>query len=212
VNDSTRHISVNAEQMSVNHIALFRILVGTETFKEKQMNFAKSKLSRVILAGTSGTLSLMAVAIIVSPVALAEDAGWYMGGNVGYSQADIDDGKINSSLLGSGFSSTIIDDDENSTDYKIFGGYQVNRYFAMEAGFFELGHFGFTATTIPPGTLTGEILVRGINFDLVGILPISDKFSAFARAGVTRAESEADFSGTGAANVINANHSEYDNK
>jgi len=188
------------------------VLVGTAIFKEKRMNFAKSKLSRAILAGTSGTLSLMAVAIIASPVALAEDDGWYIGGNVGYSQADIDDERINSSLLGSGFSSTTISEDDNSTDYKIFGGYQVNRYFAMEAGFFELGDFGYTASTVPPGTLTGEILVRGINFDLVGILPISDKFSAFARAGVTRAETEADFSGTGAVNVINANPSEYDNK
>lgn len=175
------------------------------------MQLSKTKLSRAILAGTSGSLSMLALAMIASPAVAADDNSSYLGANVGHSQAEIDAEKINSNLLGSGFSSTSISEDDTSTDYKIFGGYQFNRYFAVESGFFELGSFGYKATTVPPGTLNGDIKIRGINLDLVGILPITDKFSAFARAGVTRAESKDRFSGTGAVTVIDTNPSEYDN-
>jgi OOP family OmpA-OmpF porin len=47
-----------------------------------------------------------------------------------------------------------------------------------------MGKFGFTATTVPAGTLSGNIQLKGLNLDAVGILPITEKFSAFGRAGL----------------------------
>lgn len=162
-------------------------------------------------AKVSSVLGLMALAVVACPMAAADDVnGWYVGGNVGRSFATIDDDRINASLLGAGFASTRIDDDDRSTGYKIFSGYQFNRNFAIEGGYFDLGTFGYKATTVPAGTLSGEAKIRGLNLDLVGIVPMTDKLSAFGRVGVTHAQTKDSFSGTGAVRASNPNPSKTD--
>jgi len=162
------------------------------------------------LAKTSGTLGLVALAAIAGPPAMADDTGWYGGLNIGQSRAKIDDAKITSTLLGAGLNTTSITDDNHDTGYELFGGYRFNRNFALEGGYFDLGKFGFTSTTVPAGTLNGEIKLRGLNLDAVGILPITEKFSAFGRVGANYAEAKDSFSGTGAVNVIRPSPSKSD--
>ena len=169
------------------------------------------KLARAKLARASGTLGLAALAVIASPFAAADDtAGWYVGANVGQSKAKIDDVRITNSILGAGFTSVSLTDDDRDTGYKIFGGYQFNKNFALEGGYFDLGKFGYTATTLPAGTLNGNIKLKGLNLDAVGILPITDKFSAFGRVGVNYAQAKDSFTGTGAVSVLNPNPSKND--
>ena len=154
--------------------------------------------------------ALLALAFIISPLAMADDAMWYVGANVGQSRAKIDDPRISASLLGSGFASTTIADDDSSTGFKLFGGYQFNRNVALEGGYFDLGKFGFKATTVPTGTLDGRIRLRGVNLDLVGRLPVTDKFSVFGRVGVNYADARDNFTGTGAVRVLDANPRKHD--
>lgn len=161
-------------------------------------------------ARASGRLTLVAAAIMASPFAWADASGWYGGASIGQSTAKIDDPRITSGLLGSGFTSVIISDNDRDTGYKIFGGYQLNKNFAVEGGYFDLGGFGFTATTLPAGTLNGHIKLRGIHVDLVGSLPITPKFSVFGRVGANYAEARDTFSGTGAVVVLNPNPSVFD--
>ena len=162
------------------------------------------------LAKASGTLSLAAIALMANPLVSAAEPGWYGGANVGQSRASIDDERITRSLLGSGFATTTMDKDESGTGAKIFGGYQFNRYLALEGGYFSLGKFGYTANTLPAGSLSGDIRVQGLNLDLVGILPLTDKFSAFARAGVIHAQARDNFSSTGLVNRAASSPSKRD--
>jgi len=162
------------------------------------------------LARTSGTLGLAALAVVCSPIALADDIGWYGGISVGQSSAKIDDAKITSNLLGGGFASASVSSDDSDNGYKLFGGYRLNRNFALEGGYFDLGKFGYTATTVPAGTLTGTIKLRGLNLDVVGIVPINEKFSAFGRIGLNYAEARDSFSGTGSVTVLNPSPSKRD--
>lgn len=155
------------------------------------------------LAKASGTLGLAALAVIASPFAVADDLGWYGGLSIGQTRAKINDPRIASGLLGEGFTTTSIDDDARSNGFKLFGGYKLNRNFAVEGGYYDLGKFGFTATTVPAGTLSGKIQVKGLNLDLVGILPLTENFSAFGRAGLNYAQARDSFSGTGAVTVFN---------
>ena len=157
------------------------------------------------LSKFSRALGLVGLAALSGTGVSAQDAGWYGGANLGRSAATIDDARINSSLLGSGFSSSTIVDDDRSTGFKAFGGYQINKNFAVEGGYFDLGKFGYTATTVPAGTLNGNIRLRGLNLDLVGIVPLTDKFSVFGRAGLNYAQARDSFSGTGAVLVTNPN-------
>lgn len=158
----------------------------------------------------SGTLGLMAVALLASPLAAAQDPHWYGGLNIGQSRAKIDDQRITGNLLSRGFTGVSILDDDRDVGYKLYGGYQFNRNFALEGGYFDLGKFGFTATTVPAGTLNGNIRLRGFNLDAVGILPITEKISALGRVGVNYAEARDRFSGTGAVTVANPNPSKRD--
>jgi OOP family OmpA-OmpF porin len=95
---------------------------------------------------------------------------------------------------------------KNETDmaYKIFGGYQFNRNIAVEAGYFNLGKFDFTSTTVPAGTYHGQIKLQGANVDLVGTLPLTQRWSALGRAGIQYANARDSFHSTGAVRIPNA--------
>lgn len=160
------------------------------------------------LSRTFRTLSLAGVAAMSSPFAIAADSGWYIGANAGQSNARFDTARINDALVAAGSTSSSIEEDDRDTGYKLFGGYKLNRNLAFEGGYFDLGKFNFTSTTVPSGTLSGTIKVRGVNLDAVGMLPFSDRFSGFGRVGVQYAEAKDSFAGTGAVTVSNPNPSE----
>ncbi len=158
-------------------------------------------------ARKTGTLSLAVLAAIVSPFAVADDAGWYGGANVGQSRAKIDDPRIAAQLLGAGLTTTSMVDNSRDTGYKLFGGYRVNKNFALEGGYFNLGQFGYTTTTSPLGRLNGNIKLQGVNLDAVGMLPLSEKFSAFGRVGLNYAQARDNFTSSGFVTVPNPNPS-----
>jgi OOP family OmpA-OmpF porin len=162
------------------------------------------------LIRTTGALGLVALAVMTGPLAVAQESGWYGGANVGRSGATIDDARITSGLQAQGLATSAMTDRDRDTGYKIFGGYQFNRNWAVEGGYFDLGQFGFTSNTVPTGTLTGDIRLKGLNMDLVGTLPVTERFSVFGRAGLNYAEASDRFSGTGAVHVINPNPSQRD--
>jgi OOP family OmpA-OmpF porin len=158
-----------------------------------------------------GAAGLIAAACLAgSPVLAAEDQGWYIGANIGQSAAKLDHARIYESLANSGVTVTSIDDDDRDLGYKLFGGYQFNRNFALEGGYFDLGEFNLNAQTQPPGTFNGNIGVRGINLDAVGMLPFSERFSGFGRVGLTYAEADTSFAGTGLITVLDSNPKEKD--
>ena len=159
------------------------------------------------IAKTAGTLGLMGCAVMNSPLAVADDSGWYAGANIGQSRAKIDDARITAQMLVAPTTAVSIIDDNRDTGYKLFGGYRYNKSVAVEAGYFDLGQFGFTATTAPAGTLTGKIKLKGLNLDAVGTLPLTEKFSALGRLGLNYAQTRDSFIGTGAATVLNPNPS-----
>jgi OOP family OmpA-OmpF porin len=134
--------------------------------------------------------------------------GLYGGASLGPSRAKIDDPRITASLVNNGFVVNSLTDDNHSFGGKVFGGYQFNKHFAIEAGAFSLGSFGYQATTTPVGTLDGVAKVRGLNLDLVGTLPITSQFLAIGRIGVTYAEAKDRFNSSGMVVVNNPSPSE----
>ncbi|MGB4344359.1 MAG: OmpA family protein [Moraxellaceae bacterium] len=161
-------------------------------------------------AKTSLALALASVAALTSTAAVSEDQtkGWYGGFNIGQSRATIDDERIIAELLNSGLSTTSLTNDDRDTGFKIFGAYQFNKNIAIEGGYFDLGEFGYSAVTSPPGTLAATMKARGLNVDVVGILPLTEKLSAFGRAGVNYADVKDSFSGSGAVTVLAPSPSE----
>jgi OOP family OmpA-OmpF porin len=150
---------------------------------------------------TPALLGIAALAALAAPAAMAQGTGWYAGGNIGRTGATIDDDRIRGGLAGQGLVTNSIEDRERDNGYKVFGGYQFNPNFALEAGYFDLGKFGYTARTTPAGSLTGDMSVKGLNLDLVGTLPLTERLSVLGRLGVTSTRTEGDFRSTGSARV-----------
>ena len=151
--------------------------------------------------------SLAAIGCLGATAAAAQDGSSYFYGglSVGQSRARIDEDRISAGLLGAGLTTTAMSRDERDTAYKVFGGYQLNRYVGVEAGYFRLGEYGFTATTTPAGTLTGRIRLQGANVDLVGTWPLTDRLAAIGRVGAQYAQARDTFSGTGVVSVLDPN-------
>lgn len=150
-----------------------------------------------------GLVALAVLGTVSSSWVIAQDetTGAYIGGNVGRTRADFNNDSINRTLAGQGLAVRSMTEDDSGTGYKAFGGYQLNRNFAIEGGYFDLGRFNYAFDTTPAGTFNGNTRVRGLNLDLVGILPLSDRFSVFGRAGAAYAQSRANFTSTGAVPV-----------
>ncbi|MEP6506071.1 MAG: outer membrane beta-barrel protein [Betaproteobacteria bacterium] len=155
------------------------------------------------LAGLAGLASL-----VTAPAFAESDPGYFYGGaSIGQSRAKIDDARITAGLLSQGLVTSAMSNDERALAWKAFGGYQLNRYVGVEAGYFSLGHFGYTSTTVPAGTVDGRIRLHGINLDLVGTLPVTERLSLLARVGAQHASARDSFHGSGAAVVLTPNAS-----
>jgi OOP family OmpA-OmpF porin len=174
-------------------------------------------MKTIDFASASGRVCLLAVALLVSPLATADGpidwSHWYIGVNAGVSQATIDDAAIEAALLANGFTTNSIVDDDGDIGWKLYGGYRFNKYLALEGGLFDLGGFGFDATTTPAGTLNGAAEFSGYNIDLVGYLPFGDTntWSAFGRIGYGSTEANSSFSSTGAVTVLQPSANERSN-
>jgi OOP family OmpA-OmpF porin len=164
------------------------------------------------------TLTALACAILASQAASAgEDtfinpdwanSAWYIGAGIGQSRAKIDDDRLIRSLTANGATLNGFTTDERATGGKLYVGKQLNQYFAIEAGVFDLGKFGFNSSTSGNGVLNGEVGFRGVNLDLVGQLPLSQRFSVYGRLGMNYAKASAHFTGNRLFAVTDPNPSE----
>lgn len=163
------------------------------------------------------TLNLFACALLFSQMAQADepwtnpewaDTAWYIGAGAGRANTTIDKDRLVRGLMENGASSVTFGSTERDTAYKLFMGKQLSKYFAVEAGYFDLGKFGFNASTTPPGSINGEVGFRGFNLDLLGQLPLTERFSLLGRVGAHYTRADAHFSGNRLFAITNPNPTE----
>jgi OmpA-OmpF porin, OOP family len=132
-------------------------------------------MTRKVKAGLAvlGFASAMALA---TP-ALAQDTGFYAGLSIG--QSAVDDACTG--IGGPGVSC-----DDKDTAWRILGGYQFNRNFAVEVGYSDLGEVSASG---PGGSASIES--TAIEVVAVGMLPIADRFSLYGKIGMYRGETDA---------------------
>lgn len=114
-----------------------------------------NKLSRALLS-----------AVLLGSVAFgaqaAEPKGFYAG--VGAGQSSVDEQRY----------------DDEDTAFSVFGGYQFNGWFGLEAGYSDLGKLE------PRGNLGRPLEAGSVSLTAVATVPFTDKFSGYAKAGVQR--------------------------
>jgi OOP family OmpA-OmpF porin len=153
---------------------------------------------------------LSTLAAAMADTTLAQEANYsYLGLSAGQSHSQLNEADTTSSMFGASNGSSLQSHEQQDTAYKIFGGYQFNRNFAIEAGYFNLGKFTYVAKS-PNGTLNGTYEVEGLNLDLIGTLPLSERFSAFGRIGAQYANTRDSFSGSGSLTPMDRSPSKRD--
>lgn len=136
--------------------------------------------------------SAIAVVLLSMSSATIAQTGLYAGFGVGQSRVDIRTGEERVALRNLGYTSTVTAR-ETSTGLKLFGGYQFNRFFALELGYADFGTFKETATVTAPVTGTAEFSfdAHAYSLDAVGTLPLfSSSFAAFGKVGAALATVE----------------------
>ena len=139
----------------------------------------------------------------------AADSGGYIGFSFGQSKAKIDGNGLDSALASQGIaSSTSVD--ETDIGFKLYGGYQFNKNFALEAGYTDFGELTSHTVVTSPGSATGDGKWKAYSIDIsaVGILPINEKFSLFGRAGVSFWNLDFDFTANGPGGTFGDSESE----
>ena len=108
------------------------------------------------------TAALAALTMLLSPTVFAD---WYVGGALGQTFIDenIDGFRIK----------------DNTTSWRIYGGYDFNDYFGLEGSYLDLGEISDNIQGIPVRA-TGY----GWTIAAVGKIPMGEKFAIQAKAGM----------------------------
>ncbi len=159
-------------------------------------------------------LVVLALATAFTPLVFAQansaDNGMYIGISAGEAKSQLNDLDTARTRLGAGIAADLLREDTHGNAYKAFVGIPLSPNWAIEAGYFDLGTFGFDAGTAPAGALSGSTDIRGLNVDLVGTLPVTENWSLLGRVGAAYAETKGRFAGSGAGVVGNGSNNERD--
>lgn len=137
-----------------------------------------------------------------------ENRGWYLGGSLGKTYYDLDNRDISEDIATSQFTVNSISSDKTDNGFKVFAGFQFNSHVNVELGYFDLGETDFTALVNPEGSLYGKSEFKGINMDLIGSVPFTEKLSGFGLVGITYTERKDHFLPSEAIFVNNTSRSD----
>jgi OmpA-OmpF porin, OOP family len=140
------------------------------------------------------TITLAAAVLLTTAPTHAQ---WYAGATAGESRTKVNGDSLSTQFLDFGYSDAQTQTDTRSTAFRAFGGYQLNRYVAVEAGYTDLGTASIRASVVPTGTFERRIKTTGFDVSVVGILPVTNKFALFARAGAFMSERKTSITASG---------------
>ncbi|QEM81987.1 porin family protein [Halomonas binhaiensis] len=132
-----------------------------------------------------GIAGLAAGTLAAAPTAFAADdeSGPYIGAGVGFSSQQNDDDDIDE-FIDAGTSDFDVDDEDNV--WKVYGGYNFNRYLGVEAFYTDLG----TVKIKEHGRANANLDSTAYGANVVGKLPITDWFSPYAKVGAAHWETD----------------------
>ncbi|WP_374710552.1 OmpA family protein [Massilia pseudoviolaceinigra] len=163
-----------------------------------------------------GTLSAIGFAMLAGQASAQDqfvnpewaNSATYIGAGIGQSRSYTKAAPVIKNLNGQGGMVNSWRTDEKDMGYKLFVGKQLSRYFAVEAGFFDLGNFNVKTTNNLGGVVNAEQKYKGVNLDLIAQLPMSERFSVYGRAGMHYTKAKTQFSGNRAVGLFAGEKSE----
>lgn len=135
---------------------------------------------------TKALLALILPASILAfsvPAIAQSDVGWYVGGAYGMTKIGVDMAGVSNPVK-----------DESDTGFKIYGGFQFNKYLGAEVGYADGGKATFSGSGIPAlgiGPFSGDVKATAFTFAAVGTLPLNESFALTGKLGLAAWDSKA---------------------
>jgi OOP family OmpA-OmpF porin len=123
------------------------------------------------------TVTTLLAIRLLAPFQAEAGEGFYAGASIGAASMDED------------FNQVTLDD--NTTAYKLVGGWWVNRFFALEVGYHNFGDFE-QDFTLGGDRQTAKVSADGYTLGMQATYPIASKVSVFGRAGAFFWDGEAE--------------------
>lgn len=144
-------------------------------------------------------LASASIALLCAGLAATVSAEpFYVGVSAGQTRGEVDSGRINNELVNKlGYFTADTQSDTTDSGVRAFAGYQFHPNLAVEASYTDLGKVKWNSSVTPTGTLSTSIRSRAYGLALVASYPMTSQFSAYLRAGVSHAESEASLASSG---------------
>lgn len=141
--------------------------------------------------------------------AMAIEPGMYFGAGGGKSNTEGDNIDFAERMRREGYPNVVTTLKFDDLAWKLFGGYQLNPYFAMEAAYVNLGKATGTArdAVANQSAFADAVarvqprLAKGVALSAVGSMPVNPKFFAYAKLGIYRWNAEVGAS-TGGLNTL----------
>lgn len=127
-----------------------------------------------LLAVMALALGGLMTASQASAQAYRQASGLFVGASLGQTSFDKE---IARELLTSGRVDT------SDTGFKLFGGYEFNRNFALELAYVDLGKARYSGFAGPDPVADGKVEVTGVNLSAVGTLPLARNVDVFGKIG-----------------------------
>ncbi len=135
---------------------------------------------------------------LLSLLALSTAAGasdFYLLGEFTHSKNTLGGNVFDSALSNAGATGLSSSVKGGSNQVRLQLGYKVNPNFALEGGYIDFGKAKYSSTYLTPaGSASGTVKAGGLDIAALGILPLSDSFSVFAKAGLVAARVKAELS------------------
>lgn len=127
----------------------------------------------------------LSVAVLMACSTSVFAGDMYVVGSVGRSTVDINKANLDNALADAGLGGISSTLDKDDTGYKLMFGYKFNQNFALEGGYVDLGKSTYDVSVTVPAAATAkfEAEVSGWVVSALGIMPLNDKFSVFAKLG-----------------------------
>ena len=147
-------------------------------------------------------LLALLVAIAAAPAIAKEPAlGFYVGAGAGVSSFRGDfASQVDQAYAGTGFTvdaATVTDD--RDTAWKAYAGWRFHPYGAIEAAWLDFGeartHYAIGVPNIGAATRDGRYRLSGAEVSALGIVPLGDRATVYAKAGALFSQLKYDESG-----------------
>lgn len=148
---------------------------------------------------TNSLLTLLAAGLLMAAPAHAQ---WYLGAGIGATDARLNEGAQSAQqLAANGFSGVGTSLDKRDTGGRVYGGYQIRPWLAVELGYADLGKYRIASNAVAgaagAGTLDTDLKISGAEVSVVGRYPLNEQLSLFGRVGAFAAEAESTVASSG---------------